>query len=160
MLKRLLRREKPVDDEQIPVEQAGPALAHYGAGQIGEERQQTGGAARPARRIRVRWGWLLGILALAAVALALSTDVSAWLPAEWLARWPLVVIGLGAVGLLAGMVASWGPGALGGPQLIALGGVGLLAQQGTAPNWMVIGGAWLAALGVGLVVRGLTMIRR
>jgi len=64
------------------------------------------------------------------------------------------------VGLLAGMVASWGPGALGGPQLIALGGVGLLAQQGTAPNWTVIGGAWLAALGVGLVVRGLTMIRR
>lgn len=120
-----------------------------------DRRDET---SRSGRRVRIRWRWLVGILVLAAVVAALGADPSGQ-SAAWLEHWPVIVIGLGALGLVAGMVAAWAPGALIGPQLIALGAAGMLARQGTPITIEVIGGASLVALAVGVVMRGLTMIR-
>lgn len=145
MLKRLMRGGRSEEASAIqPV-------------QPGEDRRDDG--SRSARRIRVRWRWLAGILALAAAVAALGADPSGWLPEAWLEHWPVLVIGLGALGLVAGMVAAWAPGALIGPQLIALGAAGILARQGTPITWEVIGGTSMVALAVGVIIRGLTMIR-
>ncbi len=159
MLRRFPGRGKSEGDSEAVRAAEGDVAPDQPASVWGRAEQQQGGGFRAARRIRVRWRWLLGILVLLVIALTLNMDLSAWIPAEWLGRWPLVLIGLGAVGLLAGMIASWAPGALGGPLLIALGGVEVLAQQGTPITRMVIGGALLIALGAAVVVRGLTMVR-
>ena len=102
---------------------------------------------------------LVVILLLVAGLAAALTGVTAQLPAEIVAQWPWLLIGVGALALIIGLVTAWPHGTLGGPALAAIGLAALMQQSGLGAGGMVLAGVLLVALGLGVGLRGLSMLR-
>ncbi len=157
------RRGSREDDRLPPAEHGGPDQPYLETDDTmaanGVDEPILDSVPRPRTRmvVRVRLLVLVALLVAALAVTALNSTLP--LPAELLARWPwLLVIG-GVLWLLVGLVTAWPHGTLGGPVVIALGALGLLEQGAVFSSSMVVAGMLLIALGLAVILRGLTMPR-
>ena len=114
---------------------------------------------RPRTRVVVRVRLLVLVALLVAALAVMALNITLPLPTELLARWPWLLMIGGVLWLLVGLVTAWPHGTLGGPVVIALGALGLLEQGVMSSGSMVVAGMTLIALGLAVILRGLTMPR-
>ena len=113
----------------------------------------------------VRWRFvvqpwpLIGVALLVAVLAAAALGLLDQLPAEVMANWPLGVAGLGVILLLVGLVTARPAGTLLGPVLAAVGAFALLPEPFAGSGLAGLVGLVIVALGVGILLRGVTMVR-
>jgi hypothetical protein len=155
MLKRILRRQDPPEDAHDVMQEFPEAFVDMPEAVPDE----TAVAERIPMQTIVRWRRLIGIGLVIAAIVLLAGNVSGAIPPDLLDRWPWVLIVGGALWLLVGLVTGWAHGTLGGPLVASIGLVALLGQQEVVLNLMLVSGAVLVALGLGVIVRGVTMPR-
>ncbi len=126
-----------------------------------EPQEAVEQAAEQQRRpLVVRKRALALILLVLGGTIVIALDRPVQLPQVLDGQWPTLLVIGGAIVLLIGMITTWQPGALVGPLISAVGLVFLLEQQGQAASLTLLAGALLAATGVAIVARGLTLARR
>jgi hypothetical protein len=109
-------------------------------------------------RLVLRYRVLLAVLLLGAAGILIAAGVTDQLPPDLVERWPWLLIVVGGLGLLAGLVTAWPGATLGGPLVLGVGLVALLDQENAlASTTMTLAGAALVALGLAVILRGLTM---
>lgn len=113
--------------------------------------EPTGWVIRPA-------GVIVVLLLVAGLVAAIG-GLTAQLPAELVAQWPWLLIGIGVLALVIGLVTAWPHGTLGGPALAAIGLAALMQQAGLGAGAMILAGVLLIAVGLGVGLRGLSMLR-
>jgi hypothetical protein len=150
---RRLRRQP----EEPPGTQKPESVATEEAGAIQFE-ELTSEPEAPERWV-VRPAGLIVILLIVAGLVAAIGGLTAQLPPELVAQWPWLLIGVGALALVIGLVTAWPHGTLGGPALAAIGLAALMQQAGLGAGGMVLAGVLLVALGLGVGLRGLSMLR-
>ncbi len=156
---RRLRRRSPDRESSSADEGQGQAVPQDPApdAERGRSRRRAS-ASRSRPRVVVRFRMLV-LLVLFVVAVLLLAGGMTTISAEVVSRWPWLLVILGMLWLLVGLVTAWPHGTLGGPVVIAIGFVALLDQQLIASSAMTAAGAVMVALGLAVIVRGLTMPR-
>lgn len=150
MLNRLFRRQDEASEKLT-----GQVDGRFEPHGITLATEETEKLARRSR-VRIQIGPLLLIAILIVTVITLTGTVNVDIPPDTLARWPMVFVVLGAIWFLSGIVTGLPHGTLGGPVLVA---IGLLAMQelpGPSLESDMLAGAVMIALGVAVLVRGLT----
>lgn len=161
MRRRFRRRESPPErfvslDEEFDADLGDEASV---APDIPPMLYEAEADSRPQTRLVPRYRALLLVLLLIAAGVLIAGGAVGQIPPDLVERWPWLLVVLGALGLLVGLVTAWPGATLGGPLLLGLGLVALLDQSAIASTTMALAGAALIALGVAVILRGLTMPR-
>lgn len=156
MASRFIRRLRR-QSEETPQTPESEVLATDEAASIQFE-ELASESGEPERWV-VRPAGLVVILLILAGLVAATGGLVAQLPPELVSQWPWLLIGVGALALVIGLVTAWPHGTLGGPALAAIGLAALMHQAGLGAGGMVLAGVLLVALGLGVGLRGLSMLR-
>jgi len=112
-----------------------------------------------AGRLELRPVALAGIVLVVVLAVAAALGLLGQIPTDFVARWPWLLVILGALATVVGLITSWSHAILGGPALAAVGLVALLDPALIQSGSLAIAGAVLVALGLAVIVRGLTTLQ-
>jgi hypothetical protein len=115
--------------------------------------------SRRRQRTVVRGRVLVVIAFLLAGVAILGSDPQTQLVPKLAAQWQAILVIGGAALLLIGMVTARPGGVLAGPLISAVGAAFLLEERGYPANLTLLAGLVMVAVGLGIVVRGLTLAR-
>ncbi len=114
---------------------------------------------QPRGRLELRPAALIAVILVVALAVAAALGLLDQIPTDLVARWPWLLVILGVLATVVGLITSWSHAILGGPALAAVGLVALLDAATIPSVGLAIAGALLVALGLAVIVRGLTTLQ-
>jgi hypothetical protein len=114
---------------------------------------------QPRGRLELRPAALIAVILVVALAVAAALGLLDQIPTDLVARWPWLLVILGALATVVGLITSWSHAILGGPALAAVGLVALLDTATISSVGLAVAGGLLVALGLAVIVRGLTTLQ-
>ncbi len=99
------------------------------------------------------------MILVVALAVAAALGLLDQIPTDHVARWPWLLVILGALATVVGLITSWSHAILGGPALAPGGLVALLATATLSEVGLAVAGGLLGAHGLAVIVRGLTTLQ-